>query len=205
VSVQGQATVNAGIFGDQDIYIQDDTAGILVHLRHGALPPLLEGDVLRVVGDLYSSRGEAEIRLTGVSNVQVVGHQTPRLPRVAHTGEVGELTEGQLLQISGRVLRYDADDIFLDDGSGEAKVHVRSGMDFKRPKVEKGQWLTVVGIVSQWGVRQPYEGGYRLLPRYQRDFGGLPALLPATGERAAPFSVLRWAIAQILKVRRLPR
>ncbi|MBM3136207.1 MAG: lamin tail domain-containing protein, partial [Chloroflexi bacterium] len=38
VSVQGQATVNAGVFGDQDIYIQDDTAGILVHLRSGSLP-----------------------------------------------------------------------------------------------------------------------------------------------------------------------
>jgi len=61
-------------------------------------------------------------------------------------------------------------------------VQMRSGIGFQRPKVAKGQWLTVVGIVSQWGVRQPYEGGYRLLPRYPRDFGGLPALLPATGE-----------------------
>jgi hypothetical protein len=186
VSVQGQATVNAGVFGDQDIYIQDDTAGILVHLRSGTLPSLLEGNWLRVVGEIWSSRGETEIRLTGVGDVQVVGHQTPRPPRPARSGEVGEATEGQLLQISGRVLRYDADNIFLDDGSGEAKVQIRSGIGFQRPKVEKGQWLTVVGIVSQWGLKQPYEGGYRLLPRYPRDFGGLPVLLPATGESATP-------------------
>jgi len=186
VSVQGQATVNSGVFGDQDIYIQDDTAGILVHLRSGSLPSLLEGDWLRVVGELWSSRGETEIRLSKVGDVQVVGHQTPRPPRAARSGEVGEATEGQLLQIGGRVLSYDADNIFLDDGSGEAKVQMRSGIGFQRPKVEKGQWLTVVGIVSQWGVRQPYEGGYRLLPRYPRDFGGLPALLPATGEGVAP-------------------
>ena len=81
------------------------------------------------------------------------------------------------MRVAGSVQRWDTDDIYLDDGSGLAQVRVRESTEIARPKLVKGQFLTVQGVVTQ------YNGSFRVLPRYQRDLSLLPALLPKTGER----------------------
>jgi len=79
------------------------------------------------------------------------------------------------------VVGYGREAIRLDDGSGEARVYIKKATGIEKPWVEKGQELGVVGIVSQYATKAPYEGGYRLLPRYQSDFILSPLKLPVTG------------------------
>jgi len=38
-----------------------------------------------------------------------------------------------------------------------------------------------VGIVSQYALSRPFDGGYRLLPRYASDLSNGPLFLPVTG------------------------
>jgi hypothetical protein len=54
-----------------------------------------------------------------------------------------------------------------------------------RPKVERGDLLRVVGLVSQYVQARPYEGGYRLLVRHDVDVTVGPGRLPVTGGEEA--------------------
>ena len=49
------------------------------------------------------------------------------------------------------------------------RVTVRSSLPWKRPYVKKGQLWQVTGIVSQFAKEAPWNGGYRVLPRYETD------------------------------------
>jgi hypothetical protein len=61
------------------------------------------------------------------------------------------------------------------------RVYIKEATDIEKPWVEEGQTFSVIGIVSQYVAEKPYEGGYRLLPRYPSDLLQLPLYLPETG------------------------
>jgi hypothetical protein len=81
--------------------------------------------------------------------------------------------------------------MWVDDGTGWAKVVIRGSTGIKKPFIEIGTPVTAVGIVSQYSDKDnPSRNDYRLLPRYQTDLGlpspppsapNWPTLLPETG------------------------
>jgi DNA/RNA endonuclease YhcR with UshA esterase domain len=179
--VEGQVTVPPGVFGRRIIYIQDSTAGIMVYLSRGRYPRLSEGDWVRVRGQVWDFHGEKEILVGHWRDVERLGGGEPLEPVQIKTGEVNEENEGLLVEITGEVVGYAWNTIYLDDGSGKAKVYIKRATGVKKPWVEKGEIYRVVGVVSQY-AEAPYEGGYRLLPRYQSDISlAVPVLLPVTG------------------------
>ena len=181
VVVEGQVTVPPGLLGERVFYLQDSTAGTMVYLSQGECPPLAEGDRVRVTGDLRDYHGEREVVAARPEDIQRLRLGTPLLPTPIKTGQVDEAHEGLLAQIVGRVVGYGRDRIELDDGSGPALVYIKKTSGIEKPWVEKGQPMAVVGVVSQYAQSAPYEGGYRLLPRYQWDIVSSPAMLPVTG------------------------
>ena len=48
-------------------------------------------------------------------------------------------------------------------------VTVRSSLDGRRPYVMKGEVWEATGIVSQFARKAPWNGGYRVLVRFQSD------------------------------------
>jgi DNA/RNA endonuclease YhcR with UshA esterase domain len=175
VTVEGQVTAPPGIFGEQSFYIQDSTAGTLVYLREGDCPTLSEGDRLRVTGQLWDYYDEREIRVASLGDIQRVGEGEPLEPTMIRTGEVDEAHEGLLARIVGEITGWAGSALYLDDGSGEAKVYIEEATGIERPWVEKGEIYSVIGIVSQ------YQDEHELLPRYQSDISLWPATLPTTG------------------------
>ena len=99
----------------------------------------------------------------------------PLEPTMIKTGEVDEAHEGLLAQIVGEITGWGESALFLNDGSGEAKIYIKEATGIERPWVEKGEVYSVVGIVSQ------YKDEHELLPRYQSDIALWPGMLPVTG------------------------
>jgi DNA/RNA endonuclease YhcR with UshA esterase domain len=180
VIVEGQVTVVPPLFG-RSMYIQDHTGGIMVSLYRGEFPPLVEGDWLEVRGRLSDYHGERRIWVTSAGDLRRTGSGPPVQPLLIGSGEVDEAHEGMLVQMYAPVVGFRGQNIFLDDGSGEARVYIRESVGFKRPWVELGEVWSVVGIVSQYVRSRPYVGGYRLLPRTEADLSNAPLLLPVTG------------------------
>jgi hypothetical protein len=167
--VQGQVTAPPGVFGPKLMYIQDEGAGILVYLQEGEYPPLREGDWVQVLGETQDYHGERELKVAWGQDAQFLREDQSRTPLQIETGEVGEAREGLLVQIQGSVVDWERDAIHLDDGSGQARAYIREVTGIQRPSVEEGEVWRVVGIVSQYVHAAPYQGGYRLLPRYQQE------------------------------------
>jgi len=187
VVVQGQVTASPGVFKEGTIYIQDAGVGMKVYLSEGAYPPLVEGDWVQVEGKLSDYHGEREITVSSGLKVQWLRLGMPLEPLSIATSELGEAYEGLLVEVVGRITGWGWDAITLDDGSGEVKVYFGRSELVEKPWVEKGELYLVVGLAGQYASAKPYEGGYRLLPRYEWDVIAAPLELPITGGDLPPY------------------
>jgi len=154
-----------------------------VYLRDATYPPLEEGDWIQVEGRVSDYHGEREITVSSAAKVRRWESGTPLRPLRIATGELGETYEGLLLEVVGRVTGWSWDAVYLDDGGGEVEVYFGRSELVRKPWVEKGELYIAVGLASQYASAMPYEGGYRLLPRYERDVIAAPLELPVTGDR----------------------
>ncbi len=163
VIVEGIVTVAPGVLGSQIFYIQDSGSGIQIYCYKSNFPILKIGDRIKVTGEISESGGEKRIKIGGAGDVQILGNINPPSSINLKTGSVGERYEGRLVAVSGRVVRSSGSIFYINDGSGEVKIYIRSSTGIKKPKLKKGDWVYITGIVSQT------KSGYRILPRYQND------------------------------------
>lgn len=214
VTLEGQVTVLPRIFDDRQIYIQDATGGMLVYLRSGEWPPLSEGQWIRVNGWLDTHYGEKEIKLTRIDDIKTLQPAAPPAPRLVRTGDIGEGTEGWLVQIVAPAKGFRGRSVMLlDDGSGEAALVFKQSTGLRRPYVKIGEVYTLVGIAGQDDDEAPFDAGYRVLPRRSTDIhvgvrapaaepfkpaddaasNAAPRFLPVTGAPLSPWAyLLEW-------------
>lgn len=194
VRVKGHITAPPGILGVRNMYIQDNTSGILVYLpkNHGLYFNL--GDRVEVVGKLRTFHEEFEIVVKERSDVKFVEPGLPLPPLPIATTSLLEPYEGMLVMLQGQAVNFKGwTTIWVDDGTGWAKSYIRRSTGIKKPYLKLGTALTLVGIVSQYSdPDEPSRNDYRLLPRYQTDLvinspaakpASWPKLLPETGIR----------------------
>ncbi len=173
-------TVPPGLF-NASMYVADPAPsdeglawlGIQVYSRSGLLPPLQEGDRVDIQGVLHSFRGELEVLVDGPEQVWRIREGRPLRPLPVQAQEIGESLEGRLVTFTGVVTGWRRDSLFLADPAAPqaepVQVTVRSSLSWRRPFVELGEVWQVTGVVSQFARRSPWNGGYRVLPRYPED------------------------------------
>ncbi|MFO7635338.1 MAG: lamin tail domain-containing protein [Caldilinea sp.] len=180
-SVEVRAVVVAppGLF-NSNIYVADIAGdgvtagiGINVYLRRGEYPPLEAGDLILLRGRLDSFRGETELIVDTPERIWRIESGAVLQPLPVRAGEIGESLEGRLVTFRGVVTGWQGDSFFLGDpGDPEAepvRVTVRSTLSWKRPYVKKGEVWQATGLVSQFAREAPWNGGYRILVRWQHD------------------------------------
>jgi hypothetical protein len=179
VELRAVVTVPPGLFNGSmyvaDVASDGTTAaiGTNVYLRVGEFPPLVEGDLVWLHGRWNSYRGELELVLAGPQDVWKLGGRTPLRPLPLSALDVCEAVEGRLVTFTGVVAGWQGDSLLLVDSqhpaSAPVRVTVRSSLAWKRPFVQKGEIWQVTGVVSQFARGRPWNGGYRVLPRYPGD------------------------------------
>lgn len=198
VKISGHVTAPPELLGSRVMYIQDETAGIRIYLPKDHRHLFTLGDKVEVVGNLRRYYHEAQITVKERGDVKLIraGQPPPPLPIV--TTSLLEPYEGLLVQLQGQAVRFRGSTRFwIDDGTDPAQVYIRRSTGIRKPFIEAGTPLTVVGVVSQYSEGEPTRADYRLLLRYQSDLilpGPTPApapvrpadpwpsLLPETGE-----------------------
>ncbi len=81
----------------------------------------------------------------------------------------------------GRAVKFEPQAIILDDGSGPARIYFPVELGWRRPYVVIGEAWGAQGVVGQYTYEAPWEGGYRLIPRFESDVSDAPVFLPVTG------------------------
>jgi hypothetical protein len=172
-------TAPPGLFNGT-IYVADPASdgatagiGVNVYLRRGEFPPLQEGDRVRVRGRFDTFRGEMELVLDSVDQIWPMTPGAPLRPLPVTVADIGEALEGRLVTFHGVVSGWQGDSILLVDPAQPdlpaVRVTVRSSLPWKRPYVQKGERWQATGIVSQFALAHPWNGGYRILVRYKSD------------------------------------
>lgn len=191
VRVKGRVTAPPGVLGVRNMYIQDNTSGILIYLPKDHRYVFEPGDRVEVVGNLRTFHDEFEIVVKNRGDVKLLEHGSPLPPLPIATTSLLEPYEGMLVMLQGQAVDFKGRTTFwLDDGTGWAKAYIRTTTGIKKPFISRGDPVTVVGIVSQYSDEaEPSRNDYRLLPRYQTDLvvaGATPAPVPANWPNLLP-------------------
>ncbi len=179
VRVNGVVAVEPGTLGVNIFYLAG--SGIQIYSYKKDFPELKLGDQVQISGALASSGGERRIKISSSTDIRLISHGDPPPPHEISAAEIGANTEGWLVTISGDVVDAKGSDIYLDDGTDEVRVYLKTNLDPKDVNANDGDHLTVTGIVSQT------KSGYRLLPRYLSDFDF--GQVKGTSTPAAPAAV----------------
>lgn len=181
ITTEGVVSVPPGVFGEREAYLAG--SGIQLYFHKATWPEFKLGDRLTVTGELGSNRGEARLKISDAKSIVRGKSEAPPTPHVVETGEIGEDYEGWLVTVQGEVVETSGDTFYVDDGSGEIKIYIRSTTKIDKPKMKTGEAVTITGVVSET------TSGYRILPRFQEDvrLGRVAGLtsFPETGRRSA--------------------
>jgi len=177
MTLDGSVTVMPGAFGARSIYLQDASAGILVYLRRGRCPALVEGDWVEVTGYVKDFHGQRELIAPSGKWLVRLRSGEPIAPQFIRTGLVTDRQMGRLLWVAGRVISVSKYRFTLDDGSGPTLVEHPYRVPWQLPALQPGMTVSVIGVVAR------HDNTLHLLPRSQKDISPPPGVLPTTGGR----------------------
>lgn len=101
------------------IYVQDETGGINIFPVSGA--DIKVGQKVKVIGTLDQYQGDLELRVTEISITDT--SVNPLEPTIMTANEaMAGANGGKLVRVEGTVTRMDSQNLYIDDGSGEARV-----------------------------------------------------------------------------------
>jgi len=171
VTVAARVSVLPGTFSPRTIHLQDHTGGVTVYLGRNDWPPLSLGQVVEVLGYLRHRSGDLQLYVRNAWHVHPgrAEQAVPPAPWPVLTGQIGEATEGALVQVTGRVTRLEASALWLDDGSGPARVFFAASTGLPRPPAALGDTFTVTGAVVEFTTSGAAAPNYRLQPRSAAD------------------------------------
>lgn len=162
VLLEGVVTSLPQELGKDVLYIADETGGIKV-MAKGVSANLERGARVQVPGNIHQAFQETYLKLIAPQDFIVLGTHSVPVPIEVPTGEIGEEHEGTLIMVNGQVSSTSGNIFYVNDGSGDIKVYIKSTTQIDKPKMRVGYYALIKGIISQ------YKEDYRLLPRYQHD------------------------------------
>jgi DNA/RNA endonuclease YhcR with UshA esterase domain len=188
VSVAGVVSAGTDVFGPQQFYLQDATAGIRVYLPvdtfPDGLPTVAAGDSVRIQGARLTYNDEAEIM---ASYVSVEGYSGPVVPYGISAGEINAgASQGELHtvfevvvdSITGPYSQY----VWVRDvGAGEVlQVYIDGDIGIAGPDAfTVGEYYDITGVVAR------YLSTFQLLPRGPEDIAHIIMPTPVADARAA--------------------
>lgn len=161
VRTRGVVAVEPGVLGSQIFYLAG--SGIQIYSYKKDFPKLAIGDYVEVTGEISEAGGERRIKTASAADITVLERQADPEPHQMEISEVGESCEGFLVKLIGTVIEKNGSNIYIDDGTGEAKIYINKNSGIDIAGISEGASLSVTGIVSETKT------GYRILPRQQSD------------------------------------
>lgn len=172
VTAQSEAVTPKNAFFEV-IYVQDETGGITVFGVSSTELPL--GTRVEITGTVGQYENDSQLAISNELDDVVILDSTlnPVSPKKVTTGaSMLESNEGWLVQIQGEVTRIDTEGdnaIYLDDGSGEARVYLNGYIgDGSGDQDGLGEWdsrIVVGSTVKAVGLASEDMVGHRLRVR----------------------------------------
>lgn len=154
--------------GKNRLYIMDKNNGIAVEMSGGLPSNLKLGNEISVTGEIGEKYSEKFIKANSIE-VTSSQHHSFVIESIKTKSGNEEMQEGKLVSISGKITRQSGDTFYVDDGSGELRILIKTSTGINKPSLSKGMDVKISGIISQYKTASTVGNGYRLLPRFQDD------------------------------------
>jgi uncharacterized repeat protein (TIGR01451 family) len=175
----------AGATQTQDEFMMQDaaqgTTGVSVYYSGSTtkFSKFSVGDEVSVRGTLDAYNGKLEVVVITPTSAISTGVNLALTPLSRTTGQIGEGTEGVLVQVSGTVTSVSAPlHVFIDDGNGAVDIFRDQdvpGLSFTNFQV--GDRIRVIGVGTQYDTAAPYDTGYEVSVRAQADVVEYPSVI----------------------------
>lgn len=162
VCVAGTVAVLPGVLGAQYFYIVG-SPGVQVYNYKKDFPSLKIGDYVEVSGEIAESGGERRIKTKVATDMKIIEHKQAPAPLIESCEKINEDYIGRLISVSGEVVDRKSATVFLDDGTGEIKIYIKTTSGINPASFVEGESFSVTGIVGQTST------GIRLMPRGMDD------------------------------------
>lgn len=180
VTVNGVITVPTGVFNNYStvVYIEDTTGGIPLYRDDQSISFSLN-DSIEATGEVTQYKGLTEINLiTGT----VISNTLPIVPiflttdEIAHSfkADFSEPLEGMLIGLKDVVYTGiwpnsgESAELTINDGTGAVKLYINRNTDIPGTTPPNGPF-DIVGIISQYDRKLPYDYQYEIVPRFTSD------------------------------------
>ncbi|MDG1949378.1 MAG: lamin tail domain-containing protein [bacterium] len=176
-TVTGVVTAVPNTLGKQFMYIQDETGGIQVYFYKATFPELELGDVISVTGELSNARGEHRLKISDAGSITNINDSRGAQTEAVAIADVNNQHIGKIIETSGMIQSKGANKLTLEHNGEMLTVHLGSGGVIITDSYQRGDKLTVTGIVSI------YDNNLRVRPRSQDD---IVMIEEKKNEEAAP-------------------
>jgi len=162
IIAEGIVTALPGTLGSQFFYIAS-SSGIQIYNNKKDFPEFNLGDLIQVAGELSQINNEWRLKTDSMEAIKVV-RQNNEIPKTELAcGEVNEDFLSQLIEVAGEITSKKGSTLYLDDGTGELLVYIKTSSNIDLKNFKEGDYATVDGILSNTRT------GLRLLPRTDED------------------------------------
>ena len=162
IKLAGTVAVEPGILGAQYFYIVG-SAGIQVYNYKKEFPDLRIGDYIEVEGELSLVAGERRLKTKTIDDFKIIRHGEPPAAQAITCEKINEESVGQLVSISGEVVERKSSIVYLDDGTDEIRLYLKSATGINPNNFKEGDIIQAAGIVSLT------KSGLRIMPRSPDD------------------------------------
>ena len=162
VTVSGVVAVLPGVLGTQYFYIVG-SPGIQVYNYKKEFPELRLGDLVEVSGELSVSNTEMRLKTKSPLDIKLAGFKGEPEARLAECDKIDESSIGELITVAGEVVERKSSNVYLDDGTDEIKIYIKTTTGIDPKNIKEGEMMSVSGILGRT------TSGLRLMPRFTRD------------------------------------
>lgn len=162
VKVKGTVAVEPGILGTQYFYIVG-SPGVQVYNYKKDFPDLKVGDYIEVSGEISEINGEKRIKTKQKGDIVKIESRPVPSPENIMADKITEEYLGCLVSITGEITDRKASDVYLDDGTDEARVYIKQNTGIDLKSIIEGEIVMITGILSQTA------SGLKIMPRSPED------------------------------------
>ena len=165
VRVRGVVVIEPATLWKTIFYISDKQgqSGVQIYMHKQDFPELALGDLIQVKGVISEAYGERRIKVKEKQDFQILEHLAPLQAEDVSIDQITKEKIGTLVKITGQLIEKKGDSFYVDDGTGEIRVVIKSATNIDKSQFNEGDWLSLTGLVSQT------TSGYRILPRFPED------------------------------------
>lgn len=151
VRVEGVVTSLPGEFGAQNFAISSKDGGVMIYQGKKLFPDVNLGDEVLVQGVVAEAQGHKRVNIAKAEDVDILSTDNEVSTKEVSIKDLSAKDAGKLVMVHGQITSKKTGAAYLDDGTDELKLVIKTGTHIATKAWKLGAQATVTGVVMTNG------------------------------------------------------